>query len=207
MGEAGLTGRELAVIGAIEHFKPLLIGQDPCRIEHLWQVLFRGGFFPAERDPASAISAIDIALWDIKGKALGVPVYELLGGRVRDRVVCYPHNSGHATEVGPLVDPASDEGRGLEVRALGPPDDGELLEPRVAVSTAICSSSRPCARPSATRSKSSSTCIPASTCPMRFVSAARRAVSPVLHRRPPALREPGFLQDATAAHRRAAGRG
>src|SRR6187401_28854 len=79
VGEAGITGRELAVIGTIEHFKPLLIGQDPFRTEHLWQVLFRGGFFPAQRIIASAISAIDIALWDIKGKALGVPIYELLG--------------------------------------------------------------------------------------------------------------------------------
>ncbi len=49
VGEAGLTGRELAVMGAIEHFKPLLIGQDPARIEHIWQMLFRGGFFPAQR--------------------------------------------------------------------------------------------------------------------------------------------------------------
>jgi len=88
VGEAGLTGRELAVVGAIEHFKPLLVGQDPFRTEHIWQLLFRGGFFPAQRILSSALSAIDIALWDIKGKALGVPVYELLGGRARDRVVC-----------------------------------------------------------------------------------------------------------------------
>jgi len=94
LGEAGITGRELAVQGAIEHFKPLLIGQDPFRIEHIWQMLFRGGFFPADSILTAAISAIDIALWDIKGKALGVPVYELLGGRVRDKVLTYTHNSG-----------------------------------------------------------------------------------------------------------------
>src|SRR5918911_5521730 len=103
IGEAGITGRELAVVGAIEHFKPLLIGQDPARIEHIWQTLFRGGFFPAERILSAAISAIDIALWDIKGKALGVPIYELFGGRVRDSVVCYPHNVGHDEDVGGLV--------------------------------------------------------------------------------------------------------
>src|SRR6185436_3191153 len=80
VGEAGITGRELAVSGAIEHFKPLLIGQDPFRTEHLWQVLFRGGFFPAGRIGAAAISAIDIALWDIKAQSLGVPLYVLLGG-------------------------------------------------------------------------------------------------------------------------------
>ena len=79
VGESGLSGRELAVIGAIEHFKPLLIGQDPSRIEHIWQTLFRGGFFPANRVLCSAISAIDIALWDIQAKAFGVPVYRLLG--------------------------------------------------------------------------------------------------------------------------------
>ena len=98
LGEAGITGRELAVQGAIEHFKPLLIGQDPFRSEHLWQVLFRGGFFPAQRILTAAIAAIDIALWDIKGKALGVPVYDLLGGRARDRVLTYNHNGGDTVE-------------------------------------------------------------------------------------------------------------
>lgn len=91
VGEAGITGRELGIQGVIEHFKPLLIGQDARRIEHLWQLLYRGGFFPGGKIITAAISAIDIALWDIKGKALGVPVYELLGGLCRDKVVCYPH--------------------------------------------------------------------------------------------------------------------
>ena len=98
VGEAGLTGRELAVQGALDHFRPLLIGQDPFRIEHIWQMLFRGGFFPAQRILTSAISAIDMALWDIKGKALGVPVYELLGGQVRDRVLTYNHNVGETID-------------------------------------------------------------------------------------------------------------
>jgi len=60
--------------------------------------MFRGGFFPAGRVLGSAISAIDLALWDIQGKALGVPVFQLLGGRVRDRVVCYPHSGGKTPE-------------------------------------------------------------------------------------------------------------
>jgi L-alanine-DL-glutamate epimerase-like enolase superfamily enzyme len=98
VGESGLSSRELAVQGAIEHFKPQLIGQDPMRIEHIWQTLWRGGFFPAGGIVGGAVSAIDIALWDIKGKALGVPVYELLGGLVRDKVVCYPHVTGDSTE-------------------------------------------------------------------------------------------------------------
>ena len=91
VGEGGITGRELAVQGVVEHFKTFLVGQDARRIEHLWQLMYRGGFFPAGKIACSAISAIDIALWDIKGKALGVPVYELLGGLCRDKVVCYPH--------------------------------------------------------------------------------------------------------------------
>ena len=120
VGESGLTSREEAVIGAINHFKEVLVGQDPFRIEHLWQVMFRGGFFPAQRVLSSAISAIDIALWDIKGKALGVPIYELLGGRVRDKVVCYPHNQTDALEVEAAGrELPGDQGAGLEVRALG----------------------------------------------------------------------------------------
>ena len=63
-------------------------------------MLFRGGFFPGQPRIGSAISAIDIALWDIQGKALGVPVYQLLGGLVRDKVVCYPHNQAPGT--GPM---------------------------------------------------------------------------------------------------------
>jgi len=138
VGEAGITGRELAVVGAIEHFKPLLIGQDAARIEHLWQLLYRGGFFPAQRILTSAISAIDIALWDIKGKALGVPIYDLLGGRVRDRVVCYPHNIGHSKEVAPLVESClQTKEQGWKFVRWGLPEDGEILEPRAAVLTAI----------------------------------------------------------------------
>jgi L-alanine-DL-glutamate epimerase-like enolase superfamily enzyme len=98
LGEAGLTGRELAVMGAIDHFRPLLIGQDPGRIEHIWQTLSRGGFFPHDRIMGSAIAAIDIALWDLKGKALGVPVYDLLGGHVRDSVAGYCHIGGASIE-------------------------------------------------------------------------------------------------------------
>ncbi len=138
VGEAGITGRELAVMGAIEHFKPLLIGQDPARIEHIWQLLFRGGFFPAQRILTAAISAIDIALWDIKGKALGVPIYELLGGRARDKVVCYPHNAGHAVEVAPVVESClQTKEKGWKFVRLGLPSEEEILEPRRAVRTAI----------------------------------------------------------------------
>jgi L-alanine-DL-glutamate epimerase-like enolase superfamily enzyme len=138
VGETGITGRELAVIGAVEHFKDILVGQDPFRIEHIWQVLFRSGFFPAQRILTAAMSAIDIALWDIKGKALGVPVYELLGGLVRDKVVCYPHNRGHATEVAPLVESCLEtKAEGWKFVRFGTPQDGEILEPRQATRIAI----------------------------------------------------------------------
>jgi len=138
VGEAGLTGRELAIIGAIEHFKPLLIGQNPFQTEHLWQMLFRGGFFPAQRILTAAIAAIDIALWDIKGKALNVPVFDLLGGRVRDRVVCYPHNVGHAMEITPLVESClQTKEAGWKFVRWGLPQDGDTIEPRSAVQTAL----------------------------------------------------------------------
>lgn len=138
VGESGLTGRELAVTGAIEHFKPLLIGQDSGRIEHLWQRLSRGGFFPAEGAVAAALSAVDIALWDIKGKALGVPIYDLLGGRVRDKVVCYPHNVGHAMEIEPLVESClATKEAGWKFVRWGLPQDGDVLEPTQAVRAAI----------------------------------------------------------------------
>ena len=89
VGEACLQRRPLAIVGAIQHLRRWLIGEDPMRIEHLWQRMFRGGFFPGDRLIGSAISGIDIALWDIKGQVLGVPGYELLGGRCRDYVQCF----------------------------------------------------------------------------------------------------------------------
>lgn len=138
VGEAGITGREKAVMGAIEHFREILVGEDPFRTEHIWQLLFRGGFFPAQRILSSAISAIDIALWDIKGKALNLPIYELLGGRVRDRVVCYPHNRGHAMEIEPLVESClQTKEEGWKFVRWGLPQDGQVLEPRQSVLAAI----------------------------------------------------------------------
>ena len=98
LGEGGLSRRGLALAEVVRSFEPFLIGADPFQTEHLWQVMFRGAFFPGGVVQAAAVSAVDIALWDIKGKALNVPVYELLGGRTRDKVVCYPHNSGGAID-------------------------------------------------------------------------------------------------------------
>src|SRR6185437_14217211 len=92
----GESGPHLhATAAAIRMLTPRLIGQDATRIEHLWQVLFRGGFFPGGNILGAAVSAIDIALWDLNAKALGVPLYRLLGGRYRDRVPAYCHIGGH----------------------------------------------------------------------------------------------------------------
>jgi galactonate dehydratase len=101
-------------------------------------LLSRGGFFPAQRILGSAISALDVALWDIKGKALGVPIYDLLGGRVRDKVVCYPHNAGHAFETQPLIESClQTKEEGWQFVRWGLPNDGGLLEPRAAVKASI----------------------------------------------------------------------
>lgn len=85
-GESGLSGRERAVMGAIEHFRDVLIGKDPFDLGGLWQELYRSNYFEGGRVLTAAMSAIDLALHDVKGKALGVPVYQLLGGKQRDRI-------------------------------------------------------------------------------------------------------------------------
>ena len=85
-GESGLSGREKAVMGAIEHYAQFLIGRDAFAIGALWQEMYRSQYFEGGRVLQAAISAIDVALYDIKGKALGVPVYQLLGGKQRNHI-------------------------------------------------------------------------------------------------------------------------
>ena len=94
LGEVGIRNWGGAIGKAIEHLSEIVIGEDPFSTEKLWQYMFRGGFFPADKVYSCAISAIDIALWDIKAKALEMPLYKLLGGPVRDKVICYPHKQG-----------------------------------------------------------------------------------------------------------------
>ncbi|MFC5846847.1 galactonate dehydratase [Deinococcus petrolearius] len=88
-GEPVVEGRAHTVRAAVEELSDLLIGRDPARIEDLWQVMHRGGFYRGGAVFMSAIAGIDQALWDIKGRALGVPVHQLLGGPVRDRMRVY----------------------------------------------------------------------------------------------------------------------
>jgi galactonate dehydratase len=98
LGEACLEGRARVVEMAIKDFEYLLIGEDPRRIEHLWNLMYRGTFYRAGAILSSAISAIDQALWDILGKSLNVPVYKLLGGAVRDKIRVYKHVHGDDME-------------------------------------------------------------------------------------------------------------
>jgi len=88
-GEPVLEGRATTVKAAVEELKPYILGADARKIEDLWQVLYRGGFYRGGPILMSAIAGIDQALWDIKGKALGVPIHELLGGAVRDKMRMY----------------------------------------------------------------------------------------------------------------------
>ena len=99
-GEAGLSGRELAVRGAVDHFCRFLVGQDPRRIGALWQRVYRSQYFEGGRVLTAALSAIDIALHDLVARSLGVPVYQLLGGKQRDRVPCFVTTT---TQPGPGV--------------------------------------------------------------------------------------------------------
>jgi galactonate dehydratase len=92
-GESGLSGREKAVAGALEHYREFLIGKDAFAIGALWQEMYRSQYFEGGRVLQAAISAIDIALHDIKGKALGVPVYQLLGGKQRDLIPTFATTS------------------------------------------------------------------------------------------------------------------
>lgn len=88
--DAGLTGiGEGGTKELVEQCGAMLIGENPMRIEHLWQMMYRGFFYPAGREKLSALGALDLALWDLKGKALGVPVHQLIGGQTRDYCECY----------------------------------------------------------------------------------------------------------------------
>ncbi|HVZ74606.1 MAG TPA: D-mannonate dehydratase ManD [Polyangia bacterium] len=99
IGDATLNGRELSVVAYLEeHVVPLLIGRDARRIEDTWQFLYKGAYWRRGPVTMTAISAVDCCLWDILGKSLGVPVYQLLGGRSRDDVMVYGHANGTDVE-------------------------------------------------------------------------------------------------------------
>lgn len=163
-GEAGLSGRELAVSGAVDHYKQFLIGQDGMRIGALWQEMYRSQYFEGGRALTAAISAIDIALHDCLGKKLGVPVYQLLGGAHRHHVPCMVSCAANVETVKARVaegwqnirlsrgngaeDETSSAGEVysqpttvIHKNQQGPPvrqgSDPDLFEPRIAIANSI----------------------------------------------------------------------
>ena len=95
LGDATVNGRELAVASYLgDHVVPLLIGRDAHAIEDTWQFLYRSAYWRRGPITMAAIAAVDMALWDIKGKAAGMPVYQLLGGASRSGMMAYGHASG-----------------------------------------------------------------------------------------------------------------
>ena len=95
IGDGTLNGRELSVVAYLEvHVIPCLIGMDPRRIEDIWQYLYRGAYWRRGPVTMRAIAAIDMALWDIKAKMAGMPLYQLLGGRSRNGIMVYGHANG-----------------------------------------------------------------------------------------------------------------
>ena len=99
LGDATLNGRELAVASYLaDHLAPCLVGRDPFQTEDIWQYLYRGAYWRRGPVTMTAIAAVDMALWDIKGKALKTPVYNLLGGKSRTGVLVYGHANGRDIE-------------------------------------------------------------------------------------------------------------
>ena len=88
-GEAVIEGKASTVMACVNEMEEYLIGKDPTFIEDIWNILYRGAFYRGGPIIMSAISGIDQALWDIKGKRLGVPVHELIGGKCRDKIKVY----------------------------------------------------------------------------------------------------------------------
>jgi len=138
-GESGLVSRELAVKGAIEHYREFLIGKDPCRIGALWQEMYRSQYFEGGRVLTGAISAIDIALHDVVARSLGVPVYQLLGGAQRNRVPCF--TTSHTTPGPDMIDDARRLATGgwpaIRFEFATPTNEDPLLfEPRESIAIA-----------------------------------------------------------------------
>jgi len=135
-GESGFSGRELGVKGIMEHYREFLIGKDPMSRGGLWQEMYRSQYFEGGRTLTAAISAIDIALHDIVGKKLGVPVYELLGGKHRHTVPVFATTAG---PYGPdMIEQAKEfMGRGINAFRLSYDNmdiqSGGLFEPRESI--------------------------------------------------------------------------
>ena len=144
IGEGGISGRELAMQGMVEHYERILVGMDPFRIEHIWQTLYRSAYFEGGKITGGVISAIDIALYDILGKSLGVPVYQLIGGAARNSVQAFA--SPGTLNTPSIVDVAREHveagwtalrfGPGMETEGWTG-NDGSIFEPYEAIDAAV----------------------------------------------------------------------
>ena len=136
-GESGFSSRELAVSGMVDHFRQFLVGRDPMQRGRIWQEMYRGQYFEGGRTITGAISAIDIALYDIVGKKLGVPVYELLGGKQRDWVPTFASGGGSTPEevvdVGQRIWADGYKAMRLNLSTIGEDGDPDLFEPRESI--------------------------------------------------------------------------
>jgi mannonate dehydratase len=142
LGDATLNGMEKAVASYLENYcVPALIGKDPFNTEDIWHFFYRGVYWKRGSVAMTSISAIDMALWDIKGKALNTPLYNLIGGKSRDRILVYCHANGRSTEetidkVGEKIDLGFRAVRvqsgipGIE-HTYGVPLDGKPYEPAI----------------------------------------------------------------------------
>jgi galactonate dehydratase len=124
--DAGITGiGEGGSRDTIAECAGMLIGDDPSKIDALWQLVYRGHFYPAGREKLDALGALDLALWDIKGKALGVPVYELLGGQSREHIECYSTSFPKKGSLKETARACVDAGfRAFRTSVAEPPDGG-----------------------------------------------------------------------------------
>ena len=193
VGEAGITGRELAVVGAIEHFKPLLIGQDAIRIEHLWQVLSRGGFFPAQRHrqrrrsrrSTSRCGTSRARRWACRSTSCWAGWRATRSSATRTTpATAWTSRRWSSRACRPRQE-------GWKFVRWGLPNDGRTAGAAAGGAGGHRSSSRRCARRSATRSRSVFDVHTRLDLPDARPALPRgRAVPPVLHRRPAALGEP-----------------
>jgi galactonate dehydratase len=144
LGEGGISGRELAMQGMVQHYEQILIGMDPARIEHIWQTLYRGAYFEGGKISGAVISAIDIALYDILGKSLGVPVYQLLGGAARTAVQAFS-SPGQLTGPEVVEETRKHVDEGWKALRFGPGmgtpgwtgEDGAIFEPYESIDLAV----------------------------------------------------------------------
>lgn len=135
-GEATLEGRAATVAALVEELSDYLVGRDPRRIEEHWTVLYRSGFYRGGGLHMSALAGIDQALWDITGKALGAPVHELLGGRVRDRIKVYSWIGGdRPAETAAQARAAV--GRGFSAVKMNGPEELQYLDTRAKVEKVV----------------------------------------------------------------------